>query len=104
VHRRLPEASHEAVAPKGASGWTSDGQLWVSDNLRAFRVVPSHLRRYDIVPRCVVEEHTLSPTDLSGLAFIGHIFMTPDGRAIAFEYTRKLDYLYLLEGLAPPRR
>src|SRR5208283_1804162 len=54
-------------------GWTSDGQLWVSDNLTAFRDVPTHLKRYDITGRRVVEERTIGPADLTGLAGIGYI-------------------------------
>ena len=86
------------------AGWTSDGQLWVSDNLRASRDVPVRLLRYDIPSRRVVEERTLSPTDLTGLVGFWYITITPDSRAIALEYVRKLGYLYLLDGLAPPRR
>jgi len=84
-------------------GWTSDGQLWVSDNLKAFRDNPIHLLRYDISSRRVVEERSLASPDLTGLAAISTILITPDSQAIALEYVRRLGCLYLLDGLAPPR-
>jgi hypothetical protein len=95
----LPELGKFSVP----AGWTSDGQLWVSDAARAFRDAPSHLLQYDISKRRVVEERTLSPTDITGLAGIFRIHVAPDNRAIALEYYRRLGYLYLLDGLAPQR-
>jgi eukaryotic-like serine/threonine-protein kinase len=92
----LPELGTE-VAP---AGWTADGQLWV----RAFREVPSRLVRYDILTRRVVEERTVSPSDLTGVARIPRVRITPDGGAVAFDYERTLGYLYLLDGLVPTRR
>ena len=85
-------------------GWTSEGQLWVLDSLRAFRDAPNHLLRYDIPSRRVVEKRTLAPADLTGLAGIDHICITPDSRVIALEYWRRLGYLSVLDGLASPRR
>jgi eukaryotic-like serine/threonine-protein kinase len=85
------------VAPVG---WTADGQLWV----RPFREVPSRMLRYDIRKRRVLEERTISPSDPTGVARIPRVRITPDGRALAFDYERTLGYLYLLDGLVPARR
>jgi eukaryotic-like serine/threonine-protein kinase len=96
-------------------GWTSDGQLWVRapsnqlvelarNNPNASRGFSGHLLRYDIPSRRVVEERAFAPDDLTGLTAIGNVHITPDSRAIAFTTRRSLGYLYLLDGLAPPRR
>jgi eukaryotic-like serine/threonine-protein kinase len=85
-------------------GWTLEGQLWVSDYLKPFRDAPGHLVRYDIRSRRVVESRPLSPGDVTGLALIERIFITPDSKAIALEYLRRIGYLSLLTGLNPPRR
>jgi hypothetical protein len=86
------------------SGWTTDGQLWATDSLTASRYAPSRLMRYDIRSRCVVEERTVSSTDLTGFLAYDDIFITPNGEAIAYESTRFIGSLFLLDGLVPPRR
>jgi eukaryotic-like serine/threonine-protein kinase len=96
----LPELGKYATP----AGWTSDGQLWASDNLRTVRGAASHLLRFDLGSRRVVEERIVSPPDVTGVAAIGRICITPDSRAFAYEYFRLLGYLYVLDGLAPPRR
>jgi len=83
-------------------GWTSDGQLWVRA-WQASRESKSHLQRYDIPSRSVVEERSVGPADLTGLAGIEDMSITPDSRSIAFQYVRRLDVLYLLDGLGSPR-
>lgn len=93
----LPDLGKVAVPV----GWTSDGQLWVSV-WKASREGPSHLVRYDIPKRRVVEERIVGPADITGLASIEHISITPDSQSIALQYLRRLGVLYLLEGLAPP--
>ena len=96
-------------------GWTTDGQLWVRapgnqlvelarNTPNASRQFSPNLLRYDIPSRRVVEERAFSPDDLTGLVAIGNVHITPDSRAIAFTTRRRLGYLYLLDGLAPPRR
>jgi eukaryotic-like serine/threonine-protein kinase len=86
------------------SGWTKDGQLWATDALYAGRYAPTRLMRYDLGSRRVVEERTLSPTDLTGFVAFGDIFITSDGEAIAYQYKRIHGSLYLVEGLAQSRR
>ena len=46
--------------------------------------------------RHVVQERTFAPNDLTGPAGVAFVKITPDSRAIAFEYFRRLGYLYLL--------
>jgi len=86
------------------AGWTGNGQLWVSDRLRVSRDTASHLLRYDISSHRVVEERTFAPADPTGLFNSGFIRITPDSRAVAFDTFRLVGTLYLLDGLAPPRR
>ena len=93
----LPELGRDADAIR----WTAEGQLWarVADIPTRGRLV-----RFDIANRRVLEERTVAPADSTGLNFIGHMKLTLDGRAIAFDYGRTLGNLIILDGLAPPRR
>lgn len=75
----IPEAGKWAIA----AGWTSDGQLWVADNLMTFREAPTHIRRLDLEGRRTVEERLLSPSDPTGLTHIGRICITPDSQSVA---------------------
>lgn len=84
-------------------GWTLDGQLWVSDVPRASRDVPRHLFLYDILTRHIVEERTVGPADVTGIATIERICLTPDSRTVAVQYTRVFGGLYVLNGLVPSR-
>ncbi len=81
-------------------GWTADGHLWVQPG----HEIPARILRYDIHSRRVLEERLLAPSDLGGVTLINHVRITPDGRAMAFDYWRHLTYLYLVDGLGPPRR
>jgi Tol biopolymer transport system component len=80
-------------------GWDAQGALW----LRSFRELPCRVLRYDVSNRHVLEERVLAPADPTGLVVISQAFITPDGKAMAFDYVRTLGSLYLLDGLAPPR-
>jgi eukaryotic-like serine/threonine-protein kinase len=93
----VPELGKYAVPV----GWTSAGQLWASDNLRTVRGAASHLLRYDVGSRRIVEQRSLSSAEPTGLTAIGRIRITPDSRTYAYEYFRELDYLYVLDGLVP---
>jgi eukaryotic-like serine/threonine-protein kinase len=97
AHIPLPDLGSFTVA----SGWSVDGQLWASDGLKAGHDAPTRLMRYDFKTRRVVEERTLSPTDRSGFVGFEDIFVAPEGGAIAYQYTRILGYLYVVDGLAP---
>ena len=91
---RLPEVG------KGASpvGWAGKDQLWLRT-----QDVPSRLRRYDVRGHQTLEERSLAPSELTGVARIPNIHITPDGRNMAFDVERTLSYLYVLEGLSPGR-
>ena len=91
----LPELGKLSVP----SGWSADGQLWACDCLKAGHDAPTRLMRYDLITRRVVEERAVSPTDHDGFVGFHEFLVTPDGRAIAYEYTRILGYLYLVDGL-----
>jgi eukaryotic-like serine/threonine-protein kinase len=93
---RLPELGRDVVP----TGWSENGELWV----RKFREVPSRLLRFDIKQRRIVEERTVGPSDSTGVTQIINVRITPDGRAVAFEYERSLGRLYLVDGLVTPRR
>jgi eukaryotic-like serine/threonine-protein kinase len=94
----LPELGGDAVP----AGWTRADELWVQlDALRAF---PAHLVRYDVRGRRVLEERFVSLGDPTGVLTLSRVKLTPTGQAVAFDYKRTLGYLFLLDGLDPPRR
>jgi eukaryotic-like serine/threonine-protein kinase len=99
---RAPIPLHDLRRFVVPAGWTADGQLWVYEMVS--RDAPSRLLRYDIPSRRVVEERTITAADLDGLIAVGKVRITPDSRSIALEYYRSLGSLYVLDGLAPPRR
>jgi len=94
---RLPEAGADAV-PRG---WSSEGHLWVT---RGGDRTPARARllRFDVEHRRLLEERTVTPTETSGALFIRDVAISPDGRSVAFVYTRNLGYLYTLRGLLRP--
>jgi hypothetical protein len=81
-------------------GWTPGGQLWV----KSIGAVPARVSRYDVHERRVVEERTVSPSDLTGVLSVPWVRISGDGRAVAFDYHRLLDNLYLFDGLPSSRR
>jgi hypothetical protein len=81
-------------------GWTPGGQLWV----KSIGAVPARISRYDVHEQRVVEERTVSPSDLTGVLSVPWVRISADGRAMAFDYHRLLDKLYLLDGLSSARR
>ena len=91
----LPDLGTDA-APMG---WTPGGQLWV----KSIGAVPARVSRYDVHERRVVEERTISPSDLTGILSVPWVRISADGRAVAFDYHRLLDNLYLLDGLPSAR-
>ena len=91
---RLPEAGVDAV-PRG---WSAEGHLWVT---RGGDRTPARARllRFDVEHHRLLEERTVGPTDISGTIFLRDVALSPDGRSVAFVYSRNLGYLYLLRGL-----
>ena len=43
--------------------------------------------------------HSLTPTDSAGIRSIETLDLTPDGRYYVYNYTRRLDVLYVVDGL-----
>jgi hypothetical protein len=81
-------------------GWDGEGRLWV----RSFRDLPARVLRVDVKGRRILEERRLSPGDATGLTVISQAFITPDGKAMAFDYVRTLGSLFLMNGLAKDQR
>lgn len=90
----LPELGKGMVP----AGWSAQGELWVRS-----LGIPCRLLRYDILSRRTLEERDIAPSDATGVSRVPRIYLTPDGRTVAFDYERTLGYLYVLQGLAPPR-
>jgi hypothetical protein len=80
--------------------WTASGDLWVGN----LRDVPSHLSRFDIKRRRIVEERNVGPSDPTGVLEFDRLLLTPDGRATAFVYQRDIGRLLLMDGMVPGRR
>jgi hypothetical protein len=80
-------------------GWTPGGQLWV----KSMGALPARISRYDVHQRRVVEERTVSPSDLTGVLSVPWVRISADGQTLAFDYHRLLDNLYLLDGLPAVR-
>lgn len=80
--------------------WTEDGQLWIRRPERE----PARIVRFDIRSGQALEERTVSPADVAGVIGITAIYLTPDGRDMAFGYFKYVGNLYLLNGLAPAQR
>jgi len=95
---RLPEAGADAV-PRG---WSAEGHLWVT---RGGDRTPATARllRFDVERRRPLEERTVGPTETSGTIYLRDVAISPDGRSVAFVYTRNLGYLYVLRGLLQQR-
>jgi eukaryotic-like serine/threonine-protein kinase len=82
-----------------ALGWSAEGQLWVRRN--PTREVPRHLLLYDVLRRRILEERALPSIDRTGVIALEVSDITPDGRAVAFDFDRVVGNLILLDGLSP---
>jgi Tol biopolymer transport system component len=78
-----------------ASGWTADGRLivWSRGDLP--------LKVFFLDTRTGNRElwRTFMPGDSAGVADVGPVFATPDGKTYVYTYARILSDLYLVEGL-----
>ncbi|HTL99068.1 MAG TPA: WD40 repeat domain-containing serine/threonine protein kinase, partial [Holophagaceae bacterium] len=76
--------------------WSADGRSFFVFNRDG---LPASIRSIDVATgkRTLVRE--IMPTNPAGLAGIRTIAMTPDARHLAYNYTRRLSALYLIEGL-----
>lgn len=77
-------------------GWSAEGHLWARDTATFNR---TRLFKYDVDRRRVLEERSVAPADLSGVTWIGNVRITPDGRALAFNYGLRLTNLFVLDGV-----
>ncbi|WP_291270581.1 serine/threonine-protein kinase [Geothrix sp.] len=77
--------------------WAADGRsLFVRPELS---LLPVTVHRLDPVTGKRVEVHRFMPPDAAGYLQTRTAYATPDGKAFAFTYDRKLSALYLVEGL-----
>jgi hypothetical protein len=77
--------------------WAADGRsLYVRPELS---ILPLTLHRLDPVTGRRVEIHRFMPPDVAGYLQTRAAYVTPDGKAFAFTYDRKLSALYLVKGL-----
>jgi serine/threonine protein kinase len=76
--------------------WTADGGL-----LYAFRQteIPARVYRVDVATGRKDLWKQIGPADPAGVIGLGHVLVTADGAAYAYNYVRMLSDLYLVEGL-----
>jgi hypothetical protein len=76
--------------------WTSDGRfLYVHRQGQ----LPSRVYRVDVTTGAKTLWKEIGPPDTAGITSLGHVLLTPDGSAYAYNYLRTLSDLYLVEGL-----
>jgi len=78
------------------AGWTADDRGLVVFNRDS---LPARLWRLEVATGARRLLHELSPTDASGVMGIPTVVVAADGRSYAYDYTRVLDELFLIEGL-----
>ena len=90
--RRVPGTSLEAVPIR----WAADGRsLFVQRRTG----LPARVERVDIATGAREPWLELTPPDPAGVHGIGPIHLSADGRTAVYSYRRKLDQLYVVEGL-----
>ena len=94
----LPILSTE-LADLQPTGWSAEGHLWAKDRDK----IPTRLVRFDVERRKILEDQLVAPADTSGVVTIPRIRLTPDGKTMAYDYRRMLDYLYFIRGLGAER-
>jgi eukaryotic-like serine/threonine-protein kinase len=91
-------SGHADALPRG---WAPDGSLWLSQG-GDHAPVRLQLFRVDVRTGEVLEERTVGPTDPSGVTSIEALVLTPDGRRVAFTYSRSVGYLHIARGFWRP--
>ncbi len=76
--------------------WSPDGRYVYSIQRNR---LPSQLFRFEVSSGRRELLGNLSPTDIAGVAGISRARISPDGTTCAYQYTRNLSDLYLIEGL-----
>jgi len=79
-------------------GWAGDSQLWFTQNSDRLPA-QAKLFRVDVASGRMLESRTIGPIELTGSGNINQVVISPDGRELAFTFTRHLGYLYILKGL-----
>ena len=98
----IPLEGGEAKALKGLEPgdvpvrWDGDGHAIYVFNRDG---LPAKLHRIEIATGKRTLVRTIMPVNPAGLAGIRTLAITPDARFVAYNYTRKLSDLYLIEGL-----
>jgi tRNA A-37 threonylcarbamoyl transferase component Bud32 len=92
-----PEPIRGIVPGERVLGWSADG---ISVFLRPeLSVLPVTITRLDLKSGSRKQILTFSPPDPGGHIQTRGVYLTPDARASAFTYEKKLSELYLVEGL-----
>ncbi len=76
-------------------GWSGDRKI----NLMRLAELPARISRLDIATGRVEPWKQVMPADAAGVSGIGRVCLTADGTAYAYNYTRVLSDLYIVDGL-----
>ena len=90
--RVVPGTSKDDIAIR----WTADGQaLYVLSRA----ALPARVERVDVATGTRQPWLELAPPDPAGVQSLGPVHMSADGKAYVYSYRRKLDQLYVVDGL-----
>jgi len=76
-------------------GWSADRRI----NLLRLAELPARISRLDIATGRVEPWKQIVPADAAGVSGIGRVCLTQDGASYAYNYTRVLSDLYVVDGL-----
>jgi hypothetical protein len=93
--RPLTAGGAEHLVPQG---WSPEGHLWVTEGGPTSRA-RTRLLRVDPQSGRVLEERSIGPADSGGVFNYQNVVLSPDGREVAFAYSRTLGRLYIVSGL-----
>jgi Tol biopolymer transport system component len=93
--RQVPYAGTDLAIPRS---WSPDGNLWVTEGGRSVSAL-TRLLRLDPRTGKVLEVRTIGPADRGGAGPLSDVVLSPDGRQIAFLYTRVVSSLQIVRGL-----
>jgi len=83
-------------------GFTADGRrLYVSPSPAERPELPTEILQYDIARRRRTPWRSVAPTERAGVfaRSMHGILVSPDGRTLLYTYQRRIDRLYVVEGL-----
>lgn len=90
--RIVPGTSKDDIAIR----WTADGRaLYVLSRA----ALPARVERVDVASGVRQPWLELTPPDPAGVQSIGPVHMSADGKAYVYSYRRKLDQLFVVDGL-----